>query len=269
MENMDVERGDKVDSIIEKVRGSYAGMDSFSDSELIEMMVMDACFILEFIHEIPKDSELRLQDQHIPYDLDISSGFPNSTIHSVVELDRAGVYFKPNQDAGAGWPMAMDVQKSASCSSIFWFSFKHTLTMPILLVDDFTELVLGNPIAYEQSYVVYPYVTSYARAMDMLVENGEDIAKLVTSKVMVNHIGSNEEAAKMINGICKEVAPEHFCYSEEWEKVDIHFNSYWPSKIVNLKRTYFTSPWSIIALFAGIVLFCVGLVQTSFTVKST
>ncbi|KAJ0702125.1 hypothetical protein HanPI659440_Chr14g0525831 [Helianthus annuus] len=329
---------ERVASVIEKIRGCYAAdVKSYDDIELAKMMVMDACFILEFIHKISVGSNLRLQDQYIPYDLvllenqipffvlediyecviynfeerlsltafihpllkytnlfqgrikvggsrsdfnhdhilgylhhcfqpknDISSAFPSSTIHSAVELDRAGVNFMPNQDAK--WPMAMEVQMYRS--TIFWFLFKPTLTMPTLRIDDFTELILRNLIAYEQSYVVNPYVTSYARAMDMLIDTHEDIAMLVTSKVIVNHKGSNEEAANMINRICKEVFPEHFFYTEQWEQLDIHFNSYWPRKIVKLKRTYFSSPWSIIALFAGIILFVLTVVQTIFTITS-
>ncbi|KAJ0851810.1 hypothetical protein HanRHA438_Chr14g0631191 [Helianthus annuus] len=172
------------------------------------MMVTDACFILEFIHEISAGSTLPLQDQYIPYDLvllenqipffvlkglyecviykfgktqplaefiqpllkyanlfkrklkvcgsslyanldhilgllhhcyqsknDISSGFPSSTIHSAVELDRVGVNFMPNQDAK--WPMAMEVKFIRS--RLFWFLFKPTLTMPTLRINDFTE----------------------------------------------------------------------------------------------------------------------------------
>ncbi|KAM0014651.1 hypothetical protein Hdeb2414_s0034g00726231 [Helianthus debilis subsp. tardiflorus] len=301
---------ERVASVIEKIRGCYAAdVKSYDDIELAKMMVMDACFILEFIHKISVGSNLRLQDQYIPYDLvllenqipffvlediyecviynfeerlsltafihpllkytnlfqgRIKVGFPSSTIHSAVELDRAGVNFMPNQDAK--WPMAMEVQMYRS--TIFWFLFKPTLTMPTLRIDDFTELILRNLIAYEQSYVVNPYITSYARAMDMLIDTHEDIAMLVTSKVIVNHKGSNEEAANMINRICKEVFPEHFFYTEQWEQLDIHFNSYWPRKIVKLKRTYFSSPWSIIALFAGIILFVLTVVQTIFTIMS-
>ncbi|KAM0014647.1 hypothetical protein Hdeb2414_s0034g00726181 [Helianthus debilis subsp. tardiflorus] len=105
--------------------------------------------------------------------------------------------------------------------------------------------------------------------MDMLIDTHEDIAKLVTSKVIINHIGSNEEAANMINKICKELAPEHFYYTEQWEQLDSHFKGYWPRKIVKLKRTYFNSPWSIIALFAGIVLFVLAMLQTIFTIMSS
>ncbi|MFS8006365.1 hypothetical protein Hanom_Chr14g01248351 [Helianthus anomalus] len=195
----------------------------------------------------------------------IKSGFPSSTIHSAEELDRAGVKFKPNDDPT--WRMAMKVEKNHS--RIFWFLRKCTLTMPTLYIEDFTEFVFRNLIAYEQSYRVDPYVTSYARAMNMLIDTDEDIAKLVRSKVIVNHIGSYEEAANMINRICKEVVPKHFSYVKEWEQLDKHFKEYWPKKIVKLKRTYFHSPWSIIALFAGIVHFILALLLTIFTIKSS
>ncbi|XP_076931688.1 UPF0481 protein At3g47200-like [Bidens hawaiensis] len=328
----------QVTSMIEEIRGSYADVNSYNDSELAIMMVADACFILEFIHKLTTaGSKLRLQDQYKPYDLVLlenqipffvlkgiyecviykfeerslplldfilpllkqinlfegkikvgtsrsidhdhilgylqhcywpkyprSSGFPSSTIHSAVELDRAGVIFKPNQNSK--WAMAMEMKLSKYSSSTFWF--KPTLTMPVLHINDFTELVLRNLIAYEQSYVVTPYVTSYARAMDMLIDTHEDIARLVRSKVIVNHIGSNEEAANMINRICKEVVPEHFFYTQQWEQLDSHFKGYWPRKIVKLKQTYFNSPWSIIALFTGIILFGLTIVQTIFAIKS-
>ncbi|KAJ0702126.1 hypothetical protein HanPI659440_Chr14g0525841 [Helianthus annuus] len=333
-----------VASKLEKIKGCYADMKSYkyNDNELTEMMVMDACFILEFINKISTGSNLRLQDQYIPYDLvllenqipffvlqgiyecinqfkepsalpitnfilpllnyfnlfqgeiEVSDGicsntnhdhllsylhhcyqpreeviesrFPSSTIHSAEELDRAGVKFKPNDDP-ITWRMAMKVEKNHS--RIFWFLRKCTLTMPTLCIEDFTELVFRNLIAYEQSYRANPYVTSYARAMNMLIDTDEDIAKLVRSKVIVNHIGSYEEAANMINRICKEVVPKHFYYTKEWEQLDKHFKDYWPKKIVKLKRTYFHSPWSIIALFAGIVLFILALLQTIFTIKSS
>ncbi|KAM0071457.1 hypothetical protein Hdeb2414_s0001g00025491 [Helianthus debilis subsp. tardiflorus] len=197
---------------------------------------------------------------------DIRSHFPRSTIHSAVELDRAGVKFKPNEIVA--WPLAMEANLYR-CSCIFWFLSKPTFRMPTLRINHFTELVFRNLIAYEQLSMVQPYVTSYARAMDMLIDTHEDIAKLVSSKVIVNHLGSNEEAATMINKICKEVVWEQFFYGKELKKLDNHFNGYWPRKIVKLSRTYFNSPWNIIALFAGIILFVLAVVQTVFTVKST
>ncbi|KVH92152.1 Protein of unknown function DUF247, plant [Cynara cardunculus var. scolymus] len=66
-----------------------------------------------------------------------------------------------------------------------------------------TELILRNLIACEQfSPQVHHQITShhiYAAAMDMVINTQEDVAILVESKVIVNCMASNEEAAKLIN----------------------------------------------------------------------
>ncbi|CAH1435969.1 unnamed protein product [Lactuca virosa] len=184
--------------------------------------------------------------------------------HSAMELDRAGVNFRANKDVN--WPMAMKLELPRfSCFPSFWC--KPTLLMPKLYVHDSTELVLRNLILYEQSSLVPEYVTSYMWAMDMLVDTPEDVAKLVKSGVLVNHCGSNENAANIINNICQDVSLDGFYYHQEWEDLDTYYKSCWPNAAAALKRKYFSSPWTIIALFAAIVLFVLTLVQTIYTVK--
>ncbi|KAD3067700.1 hypothetical protein E3N88_35580 [Mikania micrantha] len=245
----------KVVNLIGKIKGCYADIKTYNDVKLAKMMVMDACFILEFIRSELDDSA------------EIPSQFPSSTIHSAVELERAGVKFRPNYKPVA-WRLSMEVEMHR-CSCILWFLGKPTLRMPVLRINHFTELILRNLIAYEHLSRANAYITSYARAMDMLVDNREDVAKLVRSKVIVNHLGSNEEAASMINRICKEVEWKSFFYSEEWQKLDKHFNSYCSRKCGNLRRTYLNSPWNVIAFFAGIILFVLAMLQTIFTIKSS
>ncbi|XP_076930913.1 UPF0481 protein At3g47200-like [Bidens hawaiensis] len=191
--------------------------------------------------------------------------FPKLRLPSAVELDRAGVNFKCIQDTE--WPLMMKVKSrrlpcfSCSCS-------KPTLMMPVLEINDDTEMVLRNLLAYEQFLDdVSQYITSYAIAIDMLIDTQEDIAKLVESKVLVNHIGSNQEAADMINNICKEVPWRDFFYYDQWMELNRHYNGYWSKNIAWLRRTYFNNPWNIIALFAGIFLFALTIVQTIFTVN--
>ncbi|KAJ0611681.1 hypothetical protein HanRHA438_Chr01g0023371 [Helianthus annuus] len=155
------------------------------------------------------------------------------------------------------------------CIYMFFGSWhKPTIRMSVLVVGDFTESVLRNLIAYEQSGQTRNYVTSYAYAMYMLVNNQEDVAKLVDSGVLVNYMGSNEEAANMINGICKEVAWVDFFYVKQWKTINMYCNGYWPKHITRMRSIYFSSPWNMIALLAGIILFALTVVQTIFTIKS-
>ncbi|KAI3771306.1 hypothetical protein L6452_02468 [Arctium lappa] len=276
---------------IHEIQACYAGIKIYGDVEFAKMMVMDACFILEFIQRNLKSDESisrkMLLAQSVIYDLvllenqipffvldDIfrctflklypDSTLIDSTIHSAVELDRAGVNFKPNRDAKS--PMAIDV-KLHSFPCFPWPRGKPTLRMPVLRVHHFTELVLRNLMAYEMCYRGCNYITSYAISMDMLVDTQEDIAKLVEKKVLVNNMGSNEAAADMINNICKQVVRVNFGCDEEWKELDNYCKGYWPKNMVWLKRTYFSSPWNIVALVAGTVLFVLTVVQTFFTIK--
>ena len=56
--------------------------------------------------------------------------------------------------------------------------------MRILNITNDTELVLRNLITYEQLSPcrVIHYVTSYVIAMDILIDNLEDVARLVPTK---------------------------------------------------------------------------------------
>nr|GEX96314.1 putative UPF0481 protein At3g02645 [Tanacetum cinerariifolium] len=180
--------------------------------------------------------------------------------HSATELDRAGVNFMPNDAA---------TSLTAIKLNISGFRRKRTLKMPVVCITDSTEMVLRNLIAYEQSSPLIPnYITSYAYAMHMLIHTPDDVAKLVESKVIVNFLASNERAANILKNICKETIIVDFFYQDEWKKLHEYYNGYWPKQIAGLKRTYFSNPWSMISLFAGIVLFILTLVQTIFTVRS-
>ncbi|KAK1428554.1 hypothetical protein QVD17_17390 [Tagetes erecta] len=196
----------------------------------------------------------------------ISPHFLSSKFHSVVDLDMAGVEFKPNQNST--WVLGMEVKiPGFTCGFGSWS--KPTLRMPVLLLADNTVLILRNLIAYEQSCGTQNYITSYALAMDMLVNTSEDVVKLVDSRVLINIVGSNEEAANMINNIGKEVICSDFFYKQEMEGLNKYCDRYWPKHIAKMKSIYFSSPWSMIALLAGIMLFVLTVLQTMFTIKSS
>ncbi|GKA20183.1 putative UPF0481 protein [Tanacetum coccineum] len=189
-----------------------------------------------------------------------------TAVHSIVELDRSGVNFKPHQEDE--WSMTIKFQ-----SSLFlhfpWFWSKPTLLMPTLVIHEFTELILMNLIAYEQSFPQDRYYfTSYAHVMDTLINTQEDIATLVESKVLVNTHGSNQEAADMINKICKNSFLTDFYYTEMFKEIDDYYNGYWPKNIARLRLKYFNNPWSAIALLAAFILFTLTVVQTVYTIKA-
>ncbi|CAH1435971.1 unnamed protein product [Lactuca virosa] len=304
----------KVSLKIEEIKSCYEET-TYNDEELATMMVIDACFILYFIHLISVEAggfqenwsiiplivhDMVLIENQIPFFVlkDIfESTFPhfkpNTSLtdhlkillerysffmeyevtnninldrthdhilgilhyclqpvhhplpysqvpmeqkrHSAMELDRAGVKFMPNEDAN--WAMAMKLE------------------LP------------RNLILYEQCTLVPEYVTSYCWAIDMLVDTPEDVVKLIKSGVLVNDYGSNESAVYILNNICNDITSNVFYYYHQWERLDTYYKSYWPNAAAGLKRTYFSSPWNIISVFAAIILFVLTLIQTIFTIK--
>ncbi|GKA48912.1 UPF0481 protein-like protein [Tanacetum coccineum] len=362
----------KVSGSIDQIKACYVGMQTYTDSELVKMMVTDACFILAFIYDRTMTHSLLGQnnslyphtyldmvliENQIPFfvledifectfsklhptvplakfifviqnvcnifegNLEINSsnisstlcggglkpcglvgqkvgnnGYPKKDIssthdhilgfiqksyqnpdldssthpkmvkgQSVVELDRSGVRFSAKRDAK--WRMAMELKYSRFlCFPLSWS--KPTLEMPVLRIHDHSELVIRNLIVYEQSSEgLQTCVTSYMYALDFLVDTPEDVAKLVKSQVLVNYIGSNEEAAYILNNVCKEVLVFDFYYLNEWKQLDEYYNAYWPYFIAELRRKYFSNPWSIIGLLTGIVLFILTVIETFYAVK--
>nr|GEV85365.1 putative UPF0481 protein At3g02645 [Tanacetum cinerariifolium] len=129
-------------------------------------------------------------------------------------------------------------------SSLFpcfsWFCGKPTLLMPTLVIDDNTELILRNFIAYEQSFPKdHFYFTSYACAMKMLIDAQDDVAKLVESGVLVNNLGSNQETADMINNICKHISLTEFYYTQEFKQMDSYYKGYLPRNIAALRHRFY------------------------------
>ncbi|KAL4563494.1 hypothetical protein LXL04_027537 [Taraxacum kok-saghyz] len=192
--------------------------------------------------------------------------------HSAMDLCRAGVIFTPNDD-DPNWAMAMKLTSTSPFRSWFpdnkfsWYR-RPTLMMPKLRIGDYSELILRNLIMYEHTPGVTKYVTSFSCALDMLIDTGADIAVLKKSKVLTCYFGSNEDAAHMINMLSKNFTCPEFFYDTEWRALDGYYNSYWPNTFAGLKRTYFNSPWSIIAVLAAFVLFALTVVQTVFSIKA-
>ncbi|CAI9298631.1 unnamed protein product [Lactuca saligna] len=332
----------KVNASIDRIRACYNGMKTYSDVDLSKIMVMDGCFILEFIFKLfrygtsitynllfvrsvaldlvlienqmpffvlqdifectilkmdPEASLTTMLSYLLEYINPFSGNFNIENIgqetthdhilgllhklylpshpkpsnvsslpiaHSALELYRAGVKFQPNRNMT--WPLAMDL-KFCTYSVFSLFGAKPNLSIPVICINDVTEVVLRNLIVYEQYTPVYNYVTSYAMAMNMLVDTPVDICKLVESKVVINHLGSNEKAAKMMNTICKEVTFQDFYYTEQWENMDRYYNGYFPRNLAKLKRYYFSGPWHAVVVVGGILMFAITVVQTIFTIK--
>ncbi|KAK3014880.1 hypothetical protein RJ639_008452 [Escallonia herrerae] len=215
--------------------------------------------------------------------------------HSAIDLDRAGVYFKVGTRGDQIFlnfstsfsflggtsrggtsdnnpkRCIYDRTKSRSCCYSWFFQFcgKTNFEIPKLCIYDSTESFLRNLIAFEQcSPSIRHYITSYAFLMDTLINTKEDVEVLEKAGVLENHLGASEDATRLFNTICKEVVLGEFTFLKQWHDVEAYCNSKWPSHVASLRRDYFSSPWVLISVIAGLILFVLTVVQTVYTVRA-
>ncbi|KAJ6848044.1 UPF0481 protein-like [Iris pallida] len=144
-----------------------------------------------------------------------------------------------------------------------------TMEMPTLQVYDQTNSLFRNLIAFEQCLPdVGTHVATYAVLMDCLIDSGEDVALLHRYGCVVNGLGNDEDAAKLFNRLCKEVAVNYdACYlAGLFREVKKHCDSRWNKYRAKLMRDYFSNPWSFLSLVGALVIIALTVIQTSFAI---
>ncbi|XP_030479796.1 UPF0481 protein At3g47200 isoform X2 [Cannabis sativa] len=180
---------------------------------------------------------------------------------SAKKLHQAGVKFK----AKAGENL-LDIQ--------FTFS-QGILEIPILQVDDSTETLLRNLVAFEQCHYNYhPYIcmiTHYVVLLDYLVNTAEDVDLLVKYGIINNLLGDNSQVATMINKLGDGVFyenNENYHFAEILGKLHKYCETPWHKWNANLRQNYFHSPWAGLSVVAAVFLIILTFIQTVCSVIS-
>ncbi|TXG48980.1 hypothetical protein EZV62_024855 [Acer yangbiense] len=157
-------------------------------------------------------------------------------------------------------------KKSFSLKNI---SFKHgVLKLPIVLIDDTSEFIFLNLMAFERLHVgAGNEVTSYIIFMDNLIDNDMDVALLQSSGIIDNVMGSDKAVAELFNSLSNDISldPESDLMVVH-KQVNKYWRQPWNAWKANLMHTYFRNPWSLLSLIAAIFLFALTVVQTVYTV---
>ncbi|XP_020106742.1 UPF0481 protein At3g47200-like [Ananas comosus] len=173
-------------------------------------------------------------------------------IRSAVELYEAGIRFKKSKTESL-----RDIQ------------FKHgVLSLPVIVVDDSTEYMFLNLMAFERLHVgAGNEVTSYVFFMDNIVDSSKDVSLLNSRGIIQNAIGSDKAVAKLFNSLSKDVVldPES-SLDDVHRMVSEYCRKPWNMWRANLIHTYFRSPWAFLSLAAAIFLLVMTIMQTVYTV---
>jgi len=173
-------------------------------------------------------------------------------IRSALELYEAGIRFK-----------------KSNTDSLHNIRFRHgVLTMPAVSVDDSTEYMFLNMMAFERLHVgAGNDVTAYVFFMDNIIDSAKDVALLSTSGIIQNAVGSDKAVAQLFNSISKDVVLEpDSALDAVHREVNAYCRKPWNLWRANLIHTYFRSPWAFLSLAAAIFLLVMTVMQTVYTV---
>lgn len=172
-------------------------------------------------------------------------------IHPAVDLRKAGIHFR-------------------HCDIEHTHFEGNSLYLPQISIDDFTETLLRNLIAFEMCKPSQiNFVSCYVSLMDDLIDSAEDVALLRRKKIIRNCIGSDTEIAELFNGLCKgvTVGPE-----DPFHKLKRDVNAYYEDKkylwFAQLVNEHFSTPWKALALAGAIILLLLSVVQTICSILS-
>nr|XP_004237176.2 putative UPF0481 protein At3g02645 [Solanum lycopersicum]XP_010319348.1 putative UPF0481 protein At3g02645 [Solanum lycopersicum]XP_025886358.1 putative UPF0481 protein At3g02645 [Solanum lycopersicum] len=312
--------------------------DLGNNNQICQMLLLDGCFVVEFIRECckiyPEEEEeiidvhdcyifrdlmllenqlpffvldklhgMTKQDDELPLAIQVNSVFthyvnwPKMTLESFEEIEYDAENIKhllhvvhifschgtpmenskdcttchkvmPNAtelfEAGVTF---VKVDKLGDNTNLFnSIKFENGLMkIPSFQVEDDTEILLRNLIAYEQlSYDVMPkYFSDFATFMDYLIDSDKDVTLLRQKGIIENWIGEDNEVASLFNKIGNGVfIYSEFYFKEECIKAIEHCKKPWNRMKANLKHNYFSNPWVGASTVAAIILLILTAIQT-------
>ncbi|XP_043700269.1 UPF0481 protein At3g47200-like [Telopea speciosissima] len=141
------------------------------------------------------------------------------------------------------------------------------MKIPTMKIEDWTEPLLRNLIAFEQSRDSYDnYITAYAAFIDGLIDSPKDVELLQKKGIIEILLGDPKDVVELFNSLLKEVSPTvidgNFYFSgvchevEKYYKIPVHK---WKA---SLMLNYCNSPWAFISVLAAVFLLILTIIQT-------
>ncbi|GMP84943.1 hypothetical protein CsSME_00038276 [Camellia sinensis var. sinensis] len=172
---------------------------------------------------------------------------------SVQELKTAGINFRPNK-------------KGRFVTGVRYepLFIKAILRLPPMTIDDSTQSLLLNLVAYEMS----PdspndfEVTSFIWFMDTLIDHADDVKELRKNGILLNYLGSDEEVAGLFNEIAKNLVPNPDAYKDVIDQIEKHYKNKVRLWMTEWLHTHFDTPWTILAFLGAILAIVLSFIQT-------
>ncbi|XP_047940461.1 uncharacterized protein LOC125187855 [Salvia hispanica] len=176
---------------------------------------------------------------------------------SVMDLKAKGIRVRPDPDLAL-----------ADITFVPGLCFSE-LRLPVQYFSDLTPMVMENMIAFE----VLPHgcsslaVLSYAIFLKSLVQSPQDVKELQANGVILNRLANLEKVVQVIKEIDTFGLHDQDIFKDVKMRIEEHCRNKARTWLADLIYTRFRTPWTAIALFAGVLLLCLAFLQTLFTIN--
>ncbi|XP_039119122.1 putative UPF0481 protein At3g02645 [Dioscorea cayenensis subsp. rotundata] len=176
-------------------------------------------------------------------------------IPSVRELVNAGISFSATK---------------ADMTTIQFDLKTVTLYLPTVKLDNNTEVILRNLVAYESSLASGPLVfTRYTELMNGIIDTDEDVKLLRERGIILNKMKSDDEVAKLWNSMSRSVRLTRVPFLDKViEDVNKYYSSRWRVKTTKFMKKYVFGSWQFLTFLAAILLLLLTSLQAFCSVYS-
>ncbi|ONH95922.1 hypothetical protein PRUPE_7G096200 [Prunus persica] len=174
---------------------------------------------------------------------------------SVTVLDDAGVQFVTRRTT-----FSLDIQFN-----------NGSLIIPNFRVDDWTETLFRNLIAFEQCHDhQMKYISQFIFLMGGMINTSKDVDLLIEHGIISSMLGSNDDLSALFNRIGQGVAvnAQTYRYLILSQRLNAYCKAPWHIWKAILNRDYFNTPWKLASTIAAIILLVLTLIQTICSILS-
>ncbi|KAG4160465.1 hypothetical protein ERO13_D02G239250v2 [Gossypium hirsutum] len=188
---------------------AYTG-EQHSKHRFVRMMPVDGCFIVELLRELKHNFQCapfvkRWMLPTLRWDLImLENQLPLFVLQKLFELTKGSEESSTCLEQLALCFFNPQLQSQRDARAVNAQGIQNTLHF----LDIFRKRnPVSNVVAYEQCHPkCKAYVTSYLFFFDGLIKSAEDVGLLHHKGVLRHCLGGNKEVAKLVNGLCKEIA---------------------------------------------------------------
>ncbi|KAF7150829.1 hypothetical protein RHSIM_Rhsim02G0198200 [Rhododendron simsii] len=141
---------------------------------------------------------------------------------------------------------------------------KGVFKIPQFDIQDDSEIVLRNLIAFEICHCEDSYIIDYVIFMDSLMGTAQDVDILVQNEILKNSLLDCASVLTLFHNLTTQVlwVSQNYYYHGLCRKVNEHCRVPWNKWKAIMKRDYFSTPWSIVSTVAAVILLVLTLIQT-------